>query len=1618
MGNSMIEQAIKLFREKRKYRYWLAAFLCLAVLVTLGTVTVLKMNGQAANHKQKLLDCQIELHEHTEGCYDSEGRVICGYADYAVHTHNDDCYDSEGTLVCQLPEVQAHTHSPECYQEKEELVCGLEESEGHVHTEECYTREQGALICGQEEFYIDETGAEQEAHVHTDDCYEWTETLSCGQKEGQGGHTHTESCYETKSELACGEQELHTHDETCYDQDGQLTCGLLELKEHVHGEECFETIELTKEEIETLNSAENPEKAEEAEKTVKTFEDETVKVTAEYGEFANISEEAELVVKQITEESDPEHFAERREEFQNQMGSEQASMDVLMDIGFYLDGEEIEPDDTVTVKIQFADGKEVSEAGPVNMVHFADDGTEVLEDSSVDDDGVITFEMDSFSEVALFAAGNLAIGKSRSADDTVRFHYLQTDVVTGEKKFITKGEAAKSQFNAETAVDGNKSFFAIKPYSLADDKLYELFGIEGYSTDSLATAVQSDPLGAWIGYSTDGGTTITVNTVTSLNGIPMWRLCDLANGVTSFTQSNITDIYYLPENTQTYTNEPLENIILGTEQPSQGFSVIFNPWNSTGDFSDDGKDGGGRWEYGIANPKSTEETGRTEVKFSGELVDENEAVIWLPGNDDLENHENQFDFDHCGKTDCISKAAIKGQAADRTYKYKLAGWYNIADEKYYKTGSNAVSAKIDTRKNNIFYADWIADESNFADNPEISLIQTENGMRDRAEYTEFITTKVFDYNELFNIYSTTYQHETSPITKKREIWSDSGLFSKINEVCSFIFFDGNRRTLGYPSNERTWNQSNQGGTTPKPSQGAWGPQLKTLLDDYLFNENDERLGVHYLGEGEFLYKLGTETNNEGYYLYDSDENGASYNPSENRFYIQEKTDCIKKENGETKAGFFPLNKPFGDTAYSMTDGSVNYHFGMNSEINFYLPGDVPKNENDPNYKKVNQYKGRDMVFEFSGDDDVWVFIDDKLVLDMGGVHGKVDGSINFSTGKCEVFSKDPQNNKVSYNADISSIVSTLEKGKHTLKVYYLERGGFESNCKIKFNIIPRYKIETPEASTVTIKKEWRDNETSHTPVTAVLSRYYMENGSRKKDETFSEEVELNEGKKWQHLFEGLEVYKDPATKLIEYIYEVDEKNPPIGYEKKVQSKIAPQGGQSWLKVDASNESEIAEKEVIFLNVTGNKALGVSDGEKIEGFNVKTVKEGVLSSDSVTDNIKWKVTAADGSLLLESKQYPDRFLNIEGDIGGSLLLVNNKEGASKFEPDNVDGGGFSAASHRIIFDDLTEEFKIGSNNLTNEGIESGADKSKRVISYMEKVTKLTECTITNTQLADVTIAKVDSSTDQLLSGAEFSLNRQILNGETATTQYYDGQQWISIQNDANEPKFEISNGELRLSDLSPGTYTLTEEKAPASYKLNSAAIQFQVENGKINRIISGSAEITGNVLKVKNEKEEPEKATIKFVKVGSTSGHLLSGAEFSLYSNDDSKNSINGVAVSDENGVFFEGELAYGTYRLSETKAPDGYNKLSQDVIITISKGKVTVNNPNLSSDDREKEYSINEEGYYEIKIPNSTGYKLPHTGGSGTYPFAIGSAVLFSTAAFLLYGYSIRQKRRQKRLHR
>lgn len=214
--------------------------------------------------------CTIEslnLHQHDDTCYDSEGNLTCGYADFVVHQHDSACFDENGNLWCPLPEIETHEHTGSCY-----AVPETGTPEVHTHTDDCYTVERGELIC---------TESTEPAHVHTDDCYTETSALVC-----EEDHEHTESCYETTRELTCGctEEPAHQHTDQCYEQikmlicdlptepveetepaepelicdktevilhehtsdcfdDGNLICGKIQVLEHQHTDACFETVE-------------------------------------------------------------------------------------------------------------------------------------------------------------------------------------------------------------------------------------------------------------------------------------------------------------------------------------------------------------------------------------------------------------------------------------------------------------------------------------------------------------------------------------------------------------------------------------------------------------------------------------------------------------------------------------------------------------------------------------------------------------------------------------------------------------------------------------------------------------------------------------------------------------------------------------------------------------------------------------------------------------------------------------------------------------------------------------------------------------------------------------------------------------------------------------------------------------------------------------------------------------------------------------------------------------------------------------------------------------------------------------------------------------------------------
>lgn len=134
-------------------------------------------------------------------------------------------------------------------------------------------------------------------------------------------------------------------------------------------------------------------------------------------------------------------------------------------------------------------------------------------------------------------------------------------------------------------------------------------------------------------------------------------------------------------------------------------------------------------------------------------------------------------------------------------------------------------------------------------------------------------------------------------------------------------------------------------------------------------------------------------------------------------------------------------------------------FGTVIEFDFYLPVDKAGLD------------GKDLTYYFNGDDDLWVFVDNELVLDIGGGHGAVTGSVNFSQGTWNV---ENANTVTGYNAgangsfgpqDGTLSAQLSSAGKHTMKIFYLERGGSVSNCFMKFNL-PR----TPQGSVVVSKE--------------------------------------------------------------------------------------------------------------------------------------------------------------------------------------------------------------------------------------------------------------------------------------------------------------------------------------------------------------------------------------------------------------------------------------------------------------------------------------------------------------------------------------------------------------------
>ena len=316
---------------------------------------------------------------------------------------------------------------------------------------------------------------------------------------------------------------------------------------------------------------------------------------------------------------------------------------------------------------------------------------------------------------------------------------------------------------------------------------------------------------------------------------------------------------------------------------------------------------------------------------------------------------------------------------------------------------------------------------------------------------------------------------------------------------------------------------------------------------------------------------------------------------------------ISAQGKNDKASWLPFDKET-----SIATDNATYHFGMQAVIPFSMTANGKMNAADET--------SADIRFDFSGDDDVWVFVDGKLVLDIGGIHNEMAGTMNFATNEWKVLKStdntsdftvgDMNDQKMTgklFNTDSEKGVLGTNREtfaattSHTLTVFYLERGAGASNCKIRFNL--------PMEDSVSVKKLVSDTDS--------------------KGDTISSDSQTNLN---NHEFTFKLFKNDEPLKNTNYII-LDESNQPIGtattasdgtfkLKNKQTAKFVgqiPKNGNTYYV----QEAEEAGWQTPSSSYTATAAKGYTEQEKADGAT--SAKVLINGSDEANDKLDYTFT---------------------------------------------------------------------------------------------------------------------------------------------------------------------------------------------------------------------------------------------------------------------------------------------------------------------------------------------------------------------------------------------------------
>lgn len=691
-----------------------------------------------------------------------------------------------------------------------------------------------------------------------------------------------------------------------------------------------------------------------------------------------------------------------------------------------------------------------------------------------------------------------------------------------------------------------------------------------------------------------------------------------------------------------------------------------------------------------------------------------------------------------------------------------------------------------------------------------------------------------------------------------------------NHVLKFISHGGNWQGYNYWTGNENPHEGIVGNKLDKngypvvenePKDFTWSDWNNNIYDtendkvgslNYLFDPNTTHPGKASFENAKNLLQI----DDNGYYYYDAGKNYARFDEKTKEFILYDAPAVYRNNTNDPNPGqFFPFQtedqvstyykgvKDDGtlelDDSINPASDKVNHYFGMTMETRF-----VHKNGGE-------NYQGQDITYEFSGDDDVWVFIDGVLIADLGGIHDKATFKINFHTGNISVNGTQKNNIKNQFVAagegeDKKFSGNTFaDNTYHTLKFFFLERGNHESNMSLRYNLFPIPEselikvdqmgepVEGVEFTMYTADKKYDINEEIFTGTTDEKGYIYLRDDLGM-PMTFAQLYDKY-GAEYFVLKENNSAPGYRKLKDIHLHYKIYNKEKNIGVVETDENNLWETGAYAQAKVTATapnkirygkiNDSDQAgELDLSNTATVPNNLLMFAVVFQKNGDNWYPMSGDALSGWKVATDNKWKsvlAAARDNPYLFHLETngaFQTEIENLPGNVEEyySFLKQNGNENQAKYY----------VAYYYSTADDLHQATAENTYQILNQ-IESN-DEYKDFT--REFASKLYVPNIKNSLL----VHKMDEKM-QALNDATFCLYK-----EKDITINNDGSYTIKENatpyDKATTEKLTGMNGGIVFPSsgkvLDMGIYYLIETEAPEGYEKNPKAVKVIVDESGV------------------------------------------------------------------------------------------------------------------------------------------------------------------------------------------